>query len=626
MNTQFPPSSPLLNNDSEHEDSFSALIQQHHNLKNVLNDTQVLNEKDTAYLTPDPSSSLGDVTVGSDVGDQSMTHSEVKSSPSKNNALLRAENLEHQDKKIKINEARSIDVTQPLNVGNFRNVINVPLNGDIFKIGRSGMSCSFKLNSNNKLISRIHAEIRYEKKSGMINLKCIGFNGINITIPRLINVKHLKNLEYAVSIDETAETDDEQDDNDRRILTKNNNFTNFFMLKGESIEIPLIDGIVLDFRGELALLVFNRDLKIGSSITNFESNSNTSRKLSTSELTAIVDQKKLQFSIRPTLSEIEKNSALFTKDASPITKNNLSNTIIYKRPTPTASPTASPASLPTESVSIVYRDETPTPTLPSLKKSSDKKNLHDVTHQALNILPTVAKPRPITPLSEEIKSDSAKQSSTFKNSSFELKRLIIEKPKDKTSSQLGEATTSITATKDSALKSHQYSRKETSERVNSKSLEENSNEEMKKRGRPKKVKKTEEETLKTMPVEEIDQVLSTISEIEDISNLLTNHIAYSRVLQTPFSSLLELNSVKKHSLNKLQLRCLLIHHIDCIGVIFRQGKDAAGKPLDEEYYYVPEMDSDKQRVVLVEELKGSSSHLRSCRKTHKQYFWKKPKV
>lgn len=623
MNTQFPPSSPLLNNDSEHEDSFSALIQQKHNLKNAFNDNFNQKDKEDAYLTPDPSSSLGDVTVGSDIGDQSIIHSDVKSSPSKNNALLTKQKLEHPNKKVKLDKSMSIDATQPLSAKNFRNVINVPLNGDTFKIGRSGMSCSFKLNSSNKLISRVHAEIKYEKDVKMIVLKCTGFNGINITIPKLINVKHLKDQEYVVSVEESAETDDEQDDSESRILKRNSSFTNFFMLKGESIKIPLIDGIVLDFRGELALLVFNRDLKL-ESLTNSVPGSKPVRKLSTSELTAIVEQKKLQFSTRPTLSEIEKKSGSFTRQASPITKDTLSNTIIYKRPTPIASPSASPAALSKSSIDRV-KEATPTP----ISEPATKRVLQNITDKTVNVLPKSLKNEKHADLDNSL---FEQESNEVHKNTTELKRLVIEKPKNKLAnssptiapaekSELSEVS-DVKIYKDSSLE-----KKETTQhRESSKSPEETSNEEMKKRGRPKKVKKTEEEILRTMPKEEVDEVLSSIPELEDISNLLTNHIAYSRVLQTPFSSLLELNPIKKHSLNKLQVRCLLIHHIDCIGVIFRQGKDAAGKQLDEEYYYVPEKDSDKQRVMLVEELKGSSSHLRSCRKTHKQYFWKKPKV
>jgi hypothetical protein len=54
----------------------------------------------------------------------------------------------------------------------------------------------------------------------------------------------------------------------------------------------------------------------------------------------------------------------------------------------------------------------------------------------------------------------------------------------------------------------------------------------------------------------------------------------------------------------------------CIGTIARQGKDAAGKALESEYYYMPEHDEDEQRrAAVVDGLRKPS--LRNCRKQHK---------
>ncbi|KAL3953960.1 hypothetical protein ACCO45_011916 [Purpureocillium lilacinum] len=63
----------------------------------------------------------------------------------------------------------------------------------------------------------------------------------------------------------------------------------------------------------------------------------------------------------------------------------------------------------------------------------------------------------------------------------------------------------------------------------------------------------------------------------------------------------------------------------CVGIIRRQGKDAAGKALESEYYYVPEHDGDEQRrAAVVDGLRKPS--LRNCRKQHKQYYWKRPRT
>ena len=83
----------------------------------------------------------------------------------------------------------------------------------------------------------------------------------------------------------------------------------------------------------------------------------------------------------------------------------------------------------------------------------------------------------------------------------------------------------------------------------------------------------------------------------------------------------------------------------CIGEVAREGKDAAGKPLESEYYYIAELDTDEQRRgAVVDGLKKPG--LRACRKQHKvrhciltldpypkwvdltcvqQYYWRKPK-
>ena len=53
----------------------------------------------------------------------------------------------------------------------------------------------------------------------------------------------------------------------------------------------------------------------------------------------------------------------------------------------------------------------------------------------------------------------------------------------------------------------------------------------------------------------------------------------------------------------------------CIGSVEREGKDAAGKRLESEYYYIPEADADGRRRELVEGMGGRG--LRNCRKSHK---------
>lgn len=118
-----------------------------------------------------------------------------------------------------------------------------------------------------------------------------------------------------------------------------------------------------------------------------------------------------------------------------------------------------------------------------------------------------------------------------------------------------------------------------------------------------------------------DACINGLKNLREINNILINHLAFSRLSSTPASFLNTILAVVS-KLSLEQLRTVL-HHVGCIGVIYRQGKDAAGKPLEEEYYYIPEKDQDPERIKLVGSIKGHGG-LRACRRKHKQYYWKKP--
>ncbi|GME47829.1 hypothetical protein GTA08_BOTSDO10118 [Neofusicoccum parvum] len=68
----------------------------------------------------------------------------------------------------------------------------------------------------------------------------------------------------------------------------------------------------------------------------------------------------------------------------------------------------------------------------------------------------------------------------------------------------------------------------------------------------------------------------------------------------------------------------MLDNLPCVGEITRVGKDASGQPLENEYYYVPEMDENQMRRDAVVGGIGGSG-LRSVRKAHKQYYWKRPR-
>jgi hypothetical protein len=101
-----------------------------------------------------------------------------------------------------------------------------------------------------------------------------------------------------------------------------------------------------------------------------------------------------------------------------------------------------------------------------------------------------------------------------------------------------------------------------------------------------------------------------------ITNHVINQLAFSRLSSNPLSGILNnLPAEEKKDLTRENLRSI-IGASPCVGIIPREGKDAAGKPLESEYYYIPEMDDDPdRRAAVVDGLRKPS--LRNCRKQHK---------
>ena len=113
-----------------------------------------------------------------------------------------------------------------------------------------------------------------------------------------------------------------------------------------------------------------------------------------------------------------------------------------------------------------------------------------------------------------------------------------------------------------------------------------------------------------------------------IKNHVINQLAYSRVHALPLSTIhsnlpAELRGAMakpsdteaSEMLSSADLKTIL-DGIPCVGEISREGKDAAGKLLESEFYYVPEMDGDSMRRETVTQSLGKTS-IRAARKQHK---------
>ncbi|TKA30163.1 hypothetical protein B0A50_02882 [Salinomyces thailandicus] len=125
--------------------------------------------------------------------------------------------------------------------------------------------------------------------------------------------------------------------------------------------------------------------------------------------------------------------------------------------------------------------------------------------------------------------------------------------------------------------------------------------------------------------------------VSPIKNHVINQLAFTRLHSLPLSTIhsnlpaemrgaataAKQGSLGEQALTRDGLKTI-VDGIPCVGEISREGKDAAGKLLESEFYYVPEMDSDDMRRENVMQSLGKTS-IRAARKSHKQYYWKRPR-
>jgi hypothetical protein len=113
---------------------------------------------------------------------------------------------------------------------------------------------------------------------------------------------------------------------------------------------------------------------------------------------------------------------------------------------------------------------------------------------------------------------------------------------------------------------------------------------------------------------------------EQVQNHAINQLAFSRLSSTPLSTILshlppglwKEEGAADHELTRQEVLTAL-QNTKCIGEIVRAGKDAAGKPLESEFHYIPDRDDDDmRRQAVVNDLKKPG--LRNCRKQHKVRF------
>ncbi len=110
--------------------------------------------------------------------------------------------------------------------------------------------------------------------------------------------------------------------------------------------------------------------------------------------------------------------------------------------------------------------------------------------------------------------------------------------------------------------------------------------------------------------------------VQSITSHLIDQLAFSRLSSTPLSTLC--SSLPPSLSGQVTVEGVLdiLHETRCIGEVRREGKDAVGKKLENEYYYNMDKDDNEGRKMAVTETIGKSG-IRACRKVHKVSYRKR---
>lgn len=434
---------------------------------------------------------------------------------------------------------------------------------DKISLGRS-THCDYFMKT--KFASRNHLNLKYDSKTNELTLLCTGFNGATVKFNQTVFgfVKELEENKYYFNELDYSPKDDER-------------FTEISMFKGEQLIIPYSTDLSLDIKGY--------QIKILNFVGNNEK---------------LVDESE-------------------TEDELPILSNSRLTSISPQIGRTQELPSSSPPKQEMNDKKKISKVSTPTtPALKPVDTPSPVKVHINQLERCKSLEPNSAKEHKPVALQRSKSSESLKKSSL-------INRIMSFTTEDEKNNEEPQETE----------KEQQQTHRKPLQQVDECTLNsEIGSLERRRKLSPgnspikKKPIKLEEPITKPAPKpkkfdhSKVDEILARIEDLENIKNVLINHLSFSRLLQTPLNQLQTI-SHSTSDLSRNQLRAVL-HSIQCIGVIYRTGKDAAGKQLDEEYYYDIEKDDDMDRKALISSLKGARVGLRNCRKTHKQYFWKKP--
>ncbi|OVF10341.1 putative S-adenosylmethionine synthase [Clavispora lusitaniae] len=481
--------------------------------------------------------------------------------------------------------ARTVSINRDFNILNpDAAVLRVPLTSDrpSVLVGRSSRSCDLHFSTADKSVSRTH--VRIEHTPSTITFTCLGHNGMGMIVPRVCHVTCDADHRYVLR--ETGKPLPAPALSKTIILDYQH--TEFHVARGERVEMPRFANILLQVRSHVLLV--NPD-DCDEEVTDDEqpelaktgTEALVKASSSTPQVTAAAAPRTPQKRVSAFPVEEERTPSKQAKPSQPVL------------------PPKPVQSKPVQSKPVQSKPVMPPRTIvqPS-SQSRVVKQAHPRTTETQQR--TVDKPAHSTPAQVQVQTQATVPQ--FKRAMTPLS-CVTNAP------QTPPAKRRAVSEEPAKRPKHEHKADYKESRPEHKTAH-------KAEHKPEPLASDRDKDGKVI----IDaSCISNISDRAEVENILINHLAFSRLSSTP-ASFLNTISAAVSQLSLAQLRAVL-HHVQCIGVIYRQGKDAAGKPLEEEYYYIPEADTDPERQKLVASIKGHGG-LRACRRTHKQYYWKKP--
>lgn len=546
--------------------------------------------------------------------------------------------------------------------------MRVPRGGREVTLGRSSKSCDFAVSSSNRLVSRVHVRVMYIEAASRIKFTCTGWNGCTIVVPTFRAVRR------QVREGATTKTVKEM---------VSDGVTDYLVPKDLGIEIKYVDGITIDVRGERALVELVDDDETQQPQKKQVSVETKPDQAAQQQAVVPAPTAQADSTLRERRAskhnELSSASHINVSLASPAPQQTLPlvpPTASVRRPTSSffsalhknngaSSQPCTPVIRTAVAASPVL-SHSPASLSRSLSRPAPPNFSRPVSRPTSGLYQSPATPTHSSGLSGTPGSSALKRKSDVLDPKFVGDYIVAQQQQGQ---QQHTSPTKPRASMPSLLSSPLV--RSTSMVVRGSTVADDASQPLKKRlsmvsrtGRPvarksdpkaqpqpavdlvatpqsvspsPAVPAVVEQTQEPEPTPEDGAAESpraqrtpspefdpASAETAHIKSVISTHLALSRLHSSPISlihkSIPSLEHVHISNIRKI------LTTTPWIGIIDREGKDAAGKPLEEEYYYLQDKDVDADRKALVDQIKGrGATGLRACRKTHKQYYWKKPK-